>query len=161
MSRQPVTVSVQARWIAPVALAIAVVAVGVAIWALMSAGRDDSPRYSDQQIADARARACAAHQTVRAAVAIQTHTDLGPEATSVAAVAAGSRLAMSAGATYLLDHLDPATPAELADTARAFASGLQDVSMYAQAGVGQDDPAQANRLRDAEAASAGVTALCG
>lgn len=161
VSRQPVAVSVQPRWLAPAALAVAVVSLGVAAWAVVSAPRPSSaPSFTGQQTAEAKTRACSAYETVHKAVVLQTHADLGPEPVAVAAVAAGSRLAMSEGATYLLARLDPATPQGLTDAIHVFAEKLQDISMYAQAGVGSDDPTQAGRLRDGEAASVKIADLC-
>jgi hypothetical protein len=160
VSRQPVTVQVQSRWIAPIALGIAVIAIGIAVWALVSARPSNSPAPTGQQTADAKNRACTAYNAVRAAVSEQTHTDLGQDPVAVQAVAAGARLAMSSGASYLLASLDPATPAELANTIRAFANDLQDISMYAQDGVGDSDPVQAGRLHDGETASAKIADLC-
>jgi hypothetical protein len=75
-------------------------------------------------------------------------------------VAANARLAMSGGATYLLAHLSPGTPADLADAIRTFATGLQDISMNALAGVANSDPTQADRLRNAEAANNRIAELC-
>ncbi len=75
-------------------------------------------------------------------------------------MAANARLAMAGGGLYLLGRLDPATPADLADAVRAFATVLQDISMNALAGVGNDDPAQAARLQDGETTSTKVAELC-
>jgi hypothetical protein len=160
VSRQPVMVQAQSRWIAPIALGIAVIAIGVAVWALVSTWPSNSPAPTAQQAADAKNRACAAYNTVRTSVSLQTHTDLGQDPVAVQAVAAGARLAMSAGGSYLLANLDPATPAELASTIRTFADNLQAISMYAQAGVSNSDPLQAGRLRDGETASAKIADIC-
>lgn len=97
---------------------------------------------------------------MRTAVALQTHTELGPEPVAVTAVTAVSRLAMSSGAQYLQTHLDPATPADLAAAIREFAIDLQDISMYGQAGIGGADPAQAGRLKAGEAVSMKIAGLC-
>jgi hypothetical protein len=153
-------VQTQSRWIAPIALGIAVIAIGIAVWALISARQSSSSAPTAQQAADAKSRACAAFNTVRTSVSLQTHTDLGQDPVAVQAVAAGARLAMSSGASYLLASLDPGTPAELAGTIHTFADDLQAISMYAQAGVGDSDPAQAGRLRDGEAASANIADAC-
>ena len=152
----------QARWVASAVLLIAVIAIGVAVWALMRPQQPNTPAAaapSAQQNADAKTRVCAAFNTVRSAVALQTHADLSPDPVAQA-VAANARLAMAGGGLYLLGRLDPATPADLADAVRAFATVLQDISMNALAGVGNDDPAQAARLQDGETTSTKVADLC-
>jgi hypothetical protein len=101
-----------------------------------------------------------AYTTVSTAVSLQTHADLGSDSVAVQAVAANARLAMAAGGAEVLAHLDPATPPDLAAAVRSFADGLQDITMNALAGVSNDDPAQAARLRDASAAGARVADLC-
>ncbi len=164
VSRQSVAVDVQPRWIAPASLAVAIVALGVAVWALVSPPQHQSapstPAPTEQQVAESKARACTAFTTVRTAVALQTHTELGPEPVAVQAVTAVSRLAMSSGAQYLQAHLDSATPADLAAAIREFSVDLQDISMYGQAGVGGADPAQAGRLKAGEAVSMKIAGLC-
>jgi hypothetical protein len=79
---------------------------------------------------------------------------------AVQAVAANARLAMSAGGSYLLARLDPATPPELAAAIRSFTDDLHDLTMTALAGVPNDDPAQAARLRDGQAQSTHIADLC-
>ncbi|MFL0177287.1 hypothetical protein [Mycobacterium sp. SMC-13] len=163
ISRQPVAVDLQPKWLAPASLGIAVIALGVAVWALVSPPHQSSPSVpepTEQQVADAKARACAAFTTVRTAVALQTHTELGSEPVAVTAVTAVSRLAMSSGAQYLQTHLDRATPADLTAAIREFAVDLQDISMYGQAGIGGADPAQAGRLKAGEAVSTKIAGLC-
>ena len=95
-------VHAQPRWIVPISLGIAVIAIAVAAWALLRAPRSDTVAATSQQIADAKYRACTATDTVRKAVARQTHNDLGGDPVAVQVVAANSRLAMSTGASYLL-----------------------------------------------------------
>ena len=160
VSRKPITLQVQPRWVAPIALALALIAVGIAVWALLTPPTFGSSKPTGQQTTDAKTRACTAYSTVRKAVALQTHTDRGADPIAVAVVAANARLAMSTGASYLLARLDPATPDDLAAAIRSFANDLQDISMYAQAGVGSNDPAQAGRLRDGETDSGRVAGLC-
>jgi hypothetical protein len=140
---------------------IALIAVTVAAWTLLRPPPARSPApASGQQIATAKARACGAYTTVSTAVSLQTHAYLGSDPVAVQAVAASARLAMAASGADLLAHLDPATPPDLAAAVRSFADGLQDIAMNALAGLSSDDPAQAARLRDAEAASARVADLC-
>jgi hypothetical protein len=149
------------RWVAPAALLIAVIAIAGAVWALLRQPAAPAAKQpTSQQVADAKARACNAFTTVRSAVSLQTHADLGADPAAVQAVAANARLAMAAGGSHLLAHLDAATPPELAAAMRSLAAELQDIAMNALAGVGSDDPAQAARLRDGEAASGRIAELC-
>jgi hypothetical protein len=48
----------------------------------------------------------------------------------------------------------------LSDAIHSFATGLQDIAMNALVGVGNDDPAQAARLRDAGATNTRIAELC-
>jgi hypothetical protein len=152
------------RWIAPLALLIGVIAVALALWALLrppSVSSAPTPTAAGgAQSADAKGRACGAYNTVRTAVSLQTHAELGPEPVAQAAVAANARLSMSAGAEYLLRNTDAGTPADLAAAMRSFAANLADISMNQQAGVPPDDPAQVGRLHDGEAINAKLAALC-
>jgi hypothetical protein len=151
----------RSHWVGAAALAVALIAIGIAVWALLreSAAPAAAPPTS-QQIADAKGRACAAYMAVRTAVSLQTNVDLGPEPVAMQAAAANGRLAMVAGSSYLNAHLDPATPADLAAAIRSFADDLHAIAMNALAGVGNDDPEQAARLRDGEAISNRIADLC-
>jgi hypothetical protein len=147
------------RWATPAALLIAVVALAVAVWALLHpANSPASP--TEQQIADAKGRACVAYTTVRNAVALQTHVEPGTDPVAAQAQAANARLAMAVGGDYLLGHLDPAVPPQLAEVMRSFAADLQDLTINALTGVGETDPAQVARLHDVEAKSTKIVELC-
>jgi len=148
----------QSRWAAPVALLVALVAVGIAVWALLSAS-PKAPAVA-QQDGDPKARICKAFEVVTQAVQIQTHADLGPDPVAQKAVGANGRLAMVGGGAYLLNHLDPQTPSDLADAVRSFANDLQDIGMNALAEVPGSDPAQAARLSDGEAKRNQIADLC-
>ena len=148
------------EWITLVALVIALIAVGLAGWAVWPAPANKAARPSAQQVTDAKARGCGAFTTVTTAVSLQTHANLGPDPAGVQAVAANARLAMAAGGPYLLAHVDSATPAPLAGAIRDLANDLQDIAMSAMAGVGNDDPAQAARLRDGQAVAGRIAELC-
>jgi hypothetical protein len=146
------------RWAAPVALLVAVVAVALAIWALMSAS-SNAPAAA-QQAGDPKMRVCTAFDTVSQAVTGQTHADLGPDPVAQAAVAGNARLALVGGGQYLLSRLDSATPTELADPVRSFANDLQDIGMYALAGVSNTEPEQAARLTQADLVRKQIVELC-
>lgn len=150
------------RWLAVIALAIALIAIALAAWALLRPPpASTSPQEAtSQQVADAKRRACTGYTTVNTAVSLQTHADLGSDPVAAQAVAANARLSMVAGASYLLAHLDPATPPDLAAAMHSLADTLQDIAMNALSGVSNEDPAQAARLSDGEAANARVADLC-
>ncbi|MCX2931540.1 hypothetical protein ORI20_14765 [Mycobacterium sp. CVI_P3] len=145
------------RWIALAALVISLIAGAAAGWALLRPAPPVASPANAPQGGDAKTNACDAYRTVSSAVSLQTHANAGTE---VQGVAANARLAMSGGATYLLAHLNPGTPADLADAIRTFAAGLQDISMNALAGVPNSDPTQSTRLRDAETANSRIAELC-
>jgi hypothetical protein len=153
-ARQPTSSS---RWIAVAALVISLIAAGAAGWALLRPAPPSPTPPGASQSGDPKADACAAYRTVTSAVSLQSHA---PAEAEVQGVAANARLAMSGGATYLLAHLNPGTPADLADAIRTFATGLQDISMNALAGVANTEPAQADRLHNAETVNTRIADLC-
>jgi hypothetical protein len=148
------------RWATPAAVLIAVVALAVALWALLSRPTNGPASPTAQQVADAKGRACAAYNTARTAVALQTQADPGADRVAAQAMAANARLAMAAGGYYLLGHLDPAVPPQLAELMRSFAADLQDLTVNALAGARDDDPGQVARLHDIEAKSTKIVELC-
>ncbi len=152
-----------------VVAAIAVVALALAGWALLrpapvaSGSAAESGNYTDAQRSDSKAKICTAFNTVRTGVTQNTNLAApgGPEdVTGALAVAANARLSLYDGGQYLLARLDPATPAELADPVRAFGNGLMDIGAAATAGAQNSDPAQAARLKDADAANTTIAGLC-
>jgi hypothetical protein len=155
------TLSERLGWIAVIAVVLAVIAVGLAVWALLrQPAARAAPQPTSAQIADAKTHACAAFSTVTTAVSLQTHADLGADPVAAQAVGANARLAMWAGGSYLLAHLDPTTSAPLAGAIRTFATDLQDLAMNALAGVSNDEPAQAARRRDAETLRTQIADMC-
>jgi hypothetical protein len=148
------------RWGTLTAALIAVVALGVAIWALLRPPANSVPSPTAQQIAEAKGRACAAYSTVRTAVALQTHAEVSTDPIAAQAVAANARLAMAFGSQYLTDDVNPAVPPELADLMRSLATDLQDLTINALAGLPDNDAGQVARLHDVEAKSAKIVELC-
>jgi hypothetical protein len=144
-------------------LVVAVVALGVALFALLRP-TGGAPEYTQAQRDSARSTVCAAFATVRTGVA--TNTNLTPpggadDVTGALAVAANARVALFDGGQYLLARLDPATPDDLAADVRRFAGLLMDIGAAATAGVPNSDPAQSARLTDAQTASGAVSGRCG
>jgi hypothetical protein len=145
-----------------ISLVVAVAALGLAAFSLYRsdpANRD----YDAAQVADAKARACASVDIVRRGVSL--NTNLMPaggagDVTGAQAVAANARVSLYDGGQYLLARLDPATPEDLAAKVREFAENLMDIGANATAGVTNDDPAQAQRLKNADDVNASLEELC-
>lgn len=146
------------RWLAPAALLVAVIAVGLSIWALVSASSGNSA--AGTLPGDPKMRVCTAFDTVSKAVSGQTHNDLGPDPVAQAAVAGNARLALVGGGQYLLTLLDSETPSQLADPVRSFAHDLQEIGMYALAGVPNAESQQAARLTQADLVRKQIIDVC-
>jgi hypothetical protein len=153
------------RWIAPAALAIALLAAGGAGWALLkpapAAETSALPGASD----DPKAQVCSAFRTVGDGVYRYTHAtpspDLGPALPAAQeAIAANARLAMSGGATYLLQNLPSNAPTDLAGEIRGFAGDLSTIAMKLLAGVPDNTPELRNLLGSADDANKRITGLC-
>jgi hypothetical protein len=159
VSREPITVSVgSSRWVAPLAAGIALIALGLAIWALVRAPADGNAAIESS--VNPAANVCSAFQTVAKAVGLQTNTDLGAEPVAQQAVAGNARLALVGGGAYLLNSIPATTPPELAQAVRTFAWNLQEIGMNYLAGVTNSDPVQLSRLADGEKTSATIGGLC-
>ena len=149
-----------------VALVVALVAVGLAVWALM---KEPSKEASEAQVFtgtstdDPKGSICEAFNVIRNGVQINTNLQPagGPEdITGSMAVAANARLALYDGGQYLLARLQPGTPPELADAVRKFANNLMDIGARSTSGIPNTDPGQAARLKEADEANAKITELC-
>lgn len=154
------------RWVALAGLILALGSLGVSLWLLLRpapvADSAASPTPSSQQVADAKAKACGAYTTVRAAVTFRSNADPGPDLASVGAevVSVNARMALTVSSSYLRANLDAATPPTLADAVRKFTDQADAVAINALAGVNTDDPAQAARLQDLVALDGQFTELC-
>jgi hypothetical protein len=76
------------------------------------------------------------------------------------AQAVNGQLSLVAGGSYLRDHLDLATPAQLAADIRKTADVLSDLGANALAGAQNGDQPQANLLTEAKSSFAQVQELC-
>jgi hypothetical protein len=142
---------------------IAVIALGLAGWALLQSGSGANQDYSDTQRAQAKTRVCSAFDSVRRGVKLNTSIPVpgGPDdIVGTLAVGANARLSAYAGGLYLHERLDPATPTELADQIRGFADLLTDIGASATAGASDSDPDQDSRLKAADAANTKLGELC-
>jgi hypothetical protein len=144
-----------------ISLVVAVAALGVAAWSLYRS--DAGTEYSAEQMANAKTKACTAVDVVRRGVSL--NTNLMPaggaaDITGAQAVAANARVSLNDGGQYLIARLDPATPENLSAKVREFADNLMDIGANATAGVTNDDPAQAQRLKTADDVNASLEELC-
>lgn len=145
-----------------VTLIVAVAALALAAWAAFRPG-PAGPEYTAAQQSDAKAAACAATDVVRKGISLNTNLPVpggDGDVTGSLAVAANARLSLSEGGQYLASRLDPATPPELAESVRRFANTLMDIGAAAIAGEQNSDPAQAARLKDADATNVKITQAC-
>ena len=90
-----------------------------------------TPTYTDQQIADAKAKVCAAYDKVHSAVGASMARDAGSDPTAQLAVATSARQALLAGSEYLVTTLseEPATAPDLATAIRKLASLFQQYTI--------------------------------
>jgi hypothetical protein len=145
-----------------ISLVVAVAALALAGWTLYRSEYSKT-EFDSVQIADAKAKACTAVDVVRRGVSLNTNLVPagGPsDVTGAQAVAANARVSLYDGGQYLIERLDPATPEHLAEKVRDFANNLMDIGANATAGVANDDPAQAERLKTADDANPVLTQLC-
>jgi hypothetical protein len=119
-------------------LAIALLALGVAIGSWFRPVPDNKPSpapspptFTDQQIADAKAKVCATYEKVHQAVLVNTGRSGGSDQTSVLALAANARIALFDGGDSLLRSLaeEPATPSDLAAAVRQLANSYQHLAI--------------------------------
>ncbi|WP_099037501.1 hypothetical protein [Mycobacterium neglectum] len=157
--------------ISVLALVVALVAVGLAGWALTKGPSSTSSASESEQASvftgtttdDPKGSVCEAFNLVRNGV--QLNTNLQPaggpsDVTGVLAVAANARVSLFDGGQYLMARLQPDTPTELAEPVRKFANQLMDIGARSVAGIANADPDQAARLKDADATNAMITTLC-
>lgn len=152
----------QAGWIAPAALAVALIAAALAVWTLVRtpAAPQAKEQPTSQQTGGDKASVCTAFKTVRNAVSLQTNADIGPDPVARTAVAANARLATLGGGSFLLGQVNSATPTDLADAVRGFATDLQNIGMKQLAGVPNTDTGLTAQLNDAQNASTRILDLC-
>lgn len=148
------------------ALVVALVAVGLAAWALVKEPTTPSSSgqvFTGTQTDDPKGAVCDAFNIVRNGVQINTNLQPpgGPDdATGSMAVAANARVALYDGGQYLLARLQPNTPQDLADAVRKFANDLMDIGARSTTGIPNTEPSQAARLKDADSANTEITNLC-
>ena len=143
---------------------VALVAAGLAIWALLKEPSDTKAQvFTGTSTDDPKGSICEVFTVVRNGVQINTNLKApgGPEdVTGSMAAAANARLALYDGGQYLLARLQPDTPQDLADAVRKFANNLMDIGARSTTGIPNSEPAQAARLKEADSANTTITNLC-
>lgn len=133
MPLPPRTGDGKSRWVTYAALAIAVIAVAIAVAAWLRPAHSGTTHYNDQQTADAKKSVCAAYNSTKQAVVVNTHmaNPNGADPAGQLAVAANARLALLGGGEYLRDRLAaaPAAPADLANAVTSMAKTTEDLGM--------------------------------
>ncbi|HME80348.1 MAG TPA: hypothetical protein VKI00_33195 [Mycobacterium sp.] len=152
------------RWPTFAALAIALIALGVGLAAWFRPVPHNNqpppkPAYSQQQIADAKAKVCAAVGKFDRAVNVGNALPRGSD-TLVAAI--NSRQIFDVFSRHLLATLaeEPATPADLATAVREEASTLEEVVIAYQDGLSNSDPELKPVLDASSAAADTIQQLC-
>ncbi|WP_197048144.1 hypothetical protein [Mycobacterium paragordonae] len=121
------------RGLAIVSLVIAFVAIGIAVGAwFRPLPKNEPPRapsYSSQEVADAKAKVCAAYAKVHSAITASSARDMGTDPIAKLAFALNGRQALLAGSEYLrttLSH-EPATPPGLATKVQTITDVYQEL----------------------------------
>jgi len=133
----PIALNRPARWPVFVMLLITLVAVGAAVAAWLRpiphspSVAPPAPSYSEQQVADAKSKVCAAYEKVKRASNMNAARSGGDDPTAQLAVAVNGRQVYIASSQYLLTLLtdEPATSADLADATRKLAGLFQVIAM--------------------------------
>lgn len=141
-------------WIAPAALAFGVIGTLLALWGIKIASGNAPLALAG----DSKLRVCSAFATVSQAVQLQTNG--GAEPLPEALAATNARQALLAGGDYLMQQLDSETPRDLADAVTAFADHIQVLGLNYLGGAVSTDTAQADLIKQADAAMTQVTGLC-
>jgi hypothetical protein len=125
------------RWALLVLLAFVLVvgvAIGVGLRPILfdkQSSASHPPSFTDQQVADAKARVCVAYEKVHHAVVASSAVDRGTDPTAQLAFVLNARQVLLAGHGYLLTEVteEPATPPELATAVRKLADLFQELTI--------------------------------
>ena len=166
VSRVPVAVPspAPARWIAPTALVLSVLAAAGAGYALFKPApqpKEAAPAFFSGPTAEnPKDAACKAADLVATGVMRQSQVNLGPEPAALETVAANTRLAMAGGALYLRENVPVNTPPELAEPITTLSKQLQDAAQHFFVGQTSGDPEQGSRLAAAAESTKMIAELC-
>jgi hypothetical protein len=165
----PANLRKPAGWPVLAAMTVALLALGVGIagW-FRPAPRIEhpstpfTPSYTEQQTAEAKRDICNSFRLVRQAISLNSNRTSPNEGDfgSTWAIAANSRLALEAGASYLLDRLsdEPATSSDLAAGVRSLALKFRHAAVVFLAE--EPEPTEQEVKRDVEGEITTVDNLC-
>ena len=143
-----------ARWIAPLALAISLLAAGAAGWALAK----PAPQAAAVNVSsDPKGQVCSAFFTVSEAVYRYTNVNLPAD---LGAALPAAQEAVAGGSAYLLRNLPSNAAADLTEEVRSFADTLDTIAMKLLAGVPDKDPELTGLLKSADQANKKIGGLC-
>ena len=119
-----------------------------------------APTYTEQQVADAKAKVCAAHEKVHNAIKASTARDRGTDPTAQLVFAINGQQAILAGSEYLRTTLSkqPATPNELAKTIRQLTDIYQELVIEYQNNM--PDSEEQPTVQAADDATLTIERLC-
>jgi hypothetical protein len=154
------------RTLSVVALLVAFVALGLGGWLTLYPNTfraAPAETFTAEQRDQAKAEACQAYRTVSAGVFENTNRQSpGPpeDATAGMVVVANAKIALLEGGQYVRARISPATPTDLAAAMTRFGDSLMAIGAGANAGVLDDDPAQAELFKNADTVNNEIKALC-
>ena len=142
----PIALNRPARWPVFVMLLITLVAVAAAVAAWLrpiphgTSATPAAPAYSEQQVADAKEKVCAAYAKVQRASSANQTRNGGDDPNLQLVVAVNMRQVFDSGSAYLLKTLaeEPAAPADLAAAAKNLADLYQVITLDGLAGDAND-----------------------
>jgi len=98
-----------------------------------------APSYSDEEVAAATAKVCAAFEEAWTAISVTSQAEAGDDTALEYGYAANARLAVLAGGMYLRDKLDPAVPVSLDTQFSKFSDSLVAMTVLALTGTPKYD----------------------
>lgn len=151
------------RWPGLTALAVALAALVVAILAWFRPAPPPPPgdvTFTEQQVADAKTRACDAFALVKQGITLQTKGEPGDDIALRKAQSANAQLSLVAGGWYLRDQLDRETPQVLAKAAKELSTDLIELGVEALAGAQSGDPDQIQLSAETDSLAQQIESLC-
>jgi hypothetical protein len=153
--------------VAAMTVALLALGVGIAGWfrppqRIEHPSTPFKPSYTEEQTAEAKTDVCNSFRLVRQAISLNSNRTSPTEGDfgSTWAIAANSRLALEAGASYLLDRLsdEPATSSDLAGAVRSLALKFRHAAVVFLAE--EPEPTEQEVKRDVEAEITTVDNMC-